>query len=127
MSADQATWRALERTCYGLAGANFLAVIQFVSAPKVSTSDMVQLIASVPFLLGAAQIFDSLANVKVPWSSTAGRLTLGMFTIGVVLGVPSLWRILGGYREAFGYSLRISIVLAFTFFALVSRMTWPKD
>jgi hypothetical protein len=127
MSADEATWRVLQRTCYGLAGANFLAVIQFVSAPQVATSDMVQLIASVPFLLGAGDTFDVLAKVKVPWSSTAGRLTVGMFTIGVVLGVGSLGRIFGGYREAFDYGLRISIILAFTFFFLISRMTGPKN
>lgn len=88
---------------------------------------MIGLITSVPLLLAAGEAFEVLANQNRPWSSAAGKLTVGMYAIGVGIGVPSLGGILGRFNEIFDYALRVSIMLALIFYALISLMTAPKN
>jgi hypothetical protein len=106
-------WRFMERISYGLAGADFLTIVQLVSVPNVPILAICELIFFIPLLVTAADNCDTLAIRKLRASSKAGKRTLTILTIGAVGSVLGIGEVWGAFHSEFRLVLWASFLASF--------------
>ncbi len=125
-TADSIVGSFFKPLAFGMAGADFVAITQFIGNPKASNEAMYEMIIALPLLVLAGAIFEiqmrSFAPRKVVTLLGFVALTIGW--IGSFWGIGTIFAAFHkGFGTAFTAASWASVLLCALVFVLASKKT----